>query len=250
MQRGAVVRDSTFMSKEDFYSGTRIELTEAEVKHFHFGTNDVATFVDQIEPTILLYAKNGFRKPADVSRLLNKENKRTACGEGWTPRLTWFLLKFLFHSETAPKPRLARKKAAEPPTKAHILRSLAKQPKKAPLAATESSGNRLPTDEITKRLSSLGRIVRKPAAGYNEPKRKPCTIQWRGRLMVAKKLTRAEARATLSDEQKVIFDQLCDEVIGWSKIYYGVTFVSYVILMELVKSGWSNPTAENSLAPQ
>ena len=60
--------------------------------------------------------------------------------------------------------------------------------------------------------------------------------------MVAKKLTRDEARAALSEGQRAIFDQLCDEVIGWSKNYYGVTFVSYVILMELVKSGWSKPT--------
>jgi hypothetical protein len=121
MQRGAVVRDRTFMSKEEFYSGTRIELTEAEVKHFHFGSNDVATFVDRLEPTIRLYAKNGFRKPADVSRLLNKENKRTACGEAWTPRLTWFLLKLLFDSNANPKPQLAQKAVAEPPKKARIL---------------------------------------------------------------------------------------------------------------------------------
>lgn len=103
MQRGAVVRDRTFVSKEEFYSGTRIELTEAEVQHFHFGTNDVVSFTDQIEPTIRLYAKNGFRKPSDVSRLLNKEHKRTACGEAWTPRLTWFLLKLLFNSDAKPK---------------------------------------------------------------------------------------------------------------------------------------------------
>lgn len=57
--------------------------------------------------------------------------------------------------------------------------------------------------------------------------------------MAAPKLSRSEARAALSEEQKAIFDELCDEVIGWSKLYYGVTFVSYVILMELVKSGWS-----------
>jgi hypothetical protein len=60
---------------------------------------------------------------------------------------------------------------------------------------------------------------------------------------VAKKLTRSEARAALSDEQKAIFDELCDEVIGWSKNYYGATLVSYVILMELVKSGWSKSSS-------
>jgi hypothetical protein len=60
MQRGAIVRDRTFMSKEVFYSGTRIELTEAEVKNFHFGANDVATFVDHLEPTILFMQRTDF----------------------------------------------------------------------------------------------------------------------------------------------------------------------------------------------
>jgi hypothetical protein len=161
MQRGAVVRDRTFMSKEDFYSGTKIELTEAEVKHFHFGTNDVATFVDHIELTIRLYAKNGFRKPADVSRLLNNENKRTACGEAWTPRLAWFLLRLTFDSAAKPKHQLAQKtEIAEPPRKTRILRSLTRQPENASLPATKSSGYRLTADEIANRLSSLGRIVR------------------------------------------------------------------------------------------
>lgn len=54
-----------------------------------------------------------------------------------------------------------------------------------------------------------------------------------------KKLSRREAREMLPEAQKAIFDELCDEVISWSKAYYGVTLVSYVILMELVKGGWS-----------
>lgn len=56
---------------------------------------------------------------------------------------------------------------------------------------------------------------------------------------MTKKLTRAEAREKLSESERPVFDDLCEEVIGWSNMYYGVTFVSYVILMELVKSGWS-----------
>jgi len=162
MQRGAVVRDRTFVSKEEFYSGTRIELTEAEVQHFHFGTNDVASFIDQIEPTIRLYAKNGFRKPSDVSRLLNKEHKRTACGEAWSPRLTWFLLKLLFNSDAKPKLKLVQKiEIAKTPKKARILRSLTNQAGNRSLAAAKSIGNRLTADEIANRLSSFGRVVRK-----------------------------------------------------------------------------------------
>ena len=58
-------------------------------------------------------------------------------------------------------------------------------------------------------------------------------------MAAEKKLTRNEARAALPEGQRATFDELCDEVISWSRLYYGVTFVSYVILMELVKSGWT-----------
>jgi hypothetical protein len=162
MQRGAAVRDRTSMSKEDFYSGTKIELTEAEVKHFHFGTNDVASFVGQIEPTIRHYANNGFRKPRDVSRLLNKEHKRTACGEAWTPRLAWFLLKLMFGSNVKPKPQLAQKvECASAPKKTRILAPFTERSENTSLAAAEFSEKRLTSDEIARRLSSFARVVRK-----------------------------------------------------------------------------------------
>ena len=53
-----------------------------------------------------------------------------------------------------------------------------------------------------------------------------------------KGMTRKDARETLPDELRTAFDQLCDETIAWSKHFYGTQFVSYSILMELVKSGW------------
>jgi hypothetical protein len=95
MQRGAVVRDRIYISKEEFYGGTAIELTEAELKHFHFGSNDVASFVDELEPTIRLYAKNGFRKPRDVSRLLNKESTEPLSQERIAADLLLSLLRIL-----------------------------------------------------------------------------------------------------------------------------------------------------------
>lgn len=162
MQRGAAVRDRTIMSKEDFYSGTKIELTEGEVKHFHFGANDVASFVSQMESTIRHYAKNGFRKPRDVSRLLNKEHKRTACGEAWTPRLTWFLLRLMFGSDAKQKPQLAHKvESANAPKKTWILAPATKHPESTSLAAaTNALETRLTSDEIARRLSSFARVVR------------------------------------------------------------------------------------------
>lgn len=49
------------------------------------------------------------------------------------------------------------------------------------------------------------------------------------------------AREELSIELRPHFDQLCEETIAWSKYYYGVQFISYAILMELIKSGWRKP---------
>ncbi len=43
---------------------------------------------------------------------------------------------------------------------------------------------------------------------------------------------------TLSDSEREIFEQLVKEVGDWSQWFYGAKFVSYVILAELVRSGW------------
>jgi hypothetical protein len=77
------------------------------------------------------------------------------------PEIAALLLKLLFDSDTKPKHHLAKKpEIAEPPRKTRILRSLTQQPEKTSLAARKSSENRLTADEIAKRLSLLGRIVR------------------------------------------------------------------------------------------
>ncbi len=53
-----------------------------------------------------------------------------------------------------------------------------------------------------------------------------------------KRLNREEARNSLSEELRPTFDQLCDEILEWSKYYYNTTFISYSIVKELVDSGW------------
>src|SRR5262245_28224443 len=95
MQRGAHHRDRTVMSKEDFYKGIKIVLTKAERAHFEVGSSDKFALLDRVEPAVRTFARNGFRKPKDVARLLNKAGVTTACGAKWTPRLAWFLLDFL-----------------------------------------------------------------------------------------------------------------------------------------------------------
>jgi hypothetical protein len=113
-------------------------------------------FEIQLEPIIRLYAKNGFRKPAEVSRLLNKEHRRTACGESWTPRLAWFLLKLSFGSSAKVGHRSVRKKheAIEP-------RSIRAATAKAEVASASTDPiSPLTKEEIAKRLSAIARVIR------------------------------------------------------------------------------------------
>ena len=113
-------------------------------------------FEIQLEPIIRLYAKNGFRKPAEVSRLLNKEHRRTACGESWTPRLAWFLLKLSFGSSAKVGHRSVRKKheAIEP-------RSIRAATAKAEAASASTDPiSPLTKEEIAKRLSAIARVIR------------------------------------------------------------------------------------------
>ncbi len=43
---------------------------------------------------------------------------------------------------------------------------------------------------------------------------------------------------TLSEPEREIFEKLVKEVGDWSLYFYGSKFISYVILAELVRSGW------------
>lgn len=156
MQRGGTAHDRSYMDKNDFYSGTKIELTEAEVNHFHFGANDVASFTAELEPIIRVYAKNGFRKPADVSRLLNKDNRLTACGDPWTPRLAWFLLKLMFESPSNESHRsVGKKRAARLPSGFRTATARAES-----TSARTGPVPPLTKEEIAKRLSAIGRVKR------------------------------------------------------------------------------------------
>jgi hypothetical protein len=103
MQKGAAKCDSKRMSKEDFYRQTLIEISKTEQAHFGFGGVDRDAFVESLRPLIRRYAKSGFRKPHDVARLLNKQGIRTAIREEWTPRLAWFLLRFIFAGDKQKK---------------------------------------------------------------------------------------------------------------------------------------------------
>ena len=114
MQRGAAVRDDARMSREDFNKQTRITLAKDEVGHFQAGQITKEKFLDELRPLIKCMARNRFRKPADVARLLNKWGIKTASGAQWSPRLVWFLLGFLYEKPAKPAAQKAK------PPQSHI----------------------------------------------------------------------------------------------------------------------------------
>jgi hypothetical protein len=52
------------------------------------------------------------------------------------------------------------------------------------------------------------------------------------------KKSKEEVRASLSESERNTFDLLVKETVEWSMYFYGTKLVSYVILAELVRSGW------------
>jgi hypothetical protein len=58
--------------------------------------------------------------------------------------------------------------------------------------------------------------------------------------MAAKpKITREAARDSLPEHRRKDFDALVESVAKWSEYFYGTKLISYAILAELIKDGWS-----------
>jgi len=53
-----------------------------------------------------------------------------------------------------------------------------------------------------------------------------------------------EARNTLPDELKPIFDELVEDYRFAVHLRYGKRFVSYIVLADLVKAGWRRSAEE------
>lgn len=116
-------------------------MSAAELVHFSFGGRSKDRVLDDLEPIVRKLADNGFRKPADVARLLNKQAVKTACGELWTIQLAWHLLDLLFERRQQRKADRSSKVSAVP-------------------RATPTSNTPLSSEEIARRLSALGRVAR------------------------------------------------------------------------------------------
>jgi hypothetical protein len=58
-------------------------------------------------------------------------------------------------------------------------------------------------------------------------------------MPICKRLKKDEARDSLPEELRPMFDMLCEETLAWSQAYYGTSLISYSIIKELVESGWT-----------
>lgn len=104
MQRGAAKRDREPADKESDYAGKAPILRPEDRGHLGLTDDAFDKLAGSLKEKVLGYARAGFRKPADVSRLLNKERYRTLGGTEWNPRLVYFLLSRIY-GDRPRKPR-------------------------------------------------------------------------------------------------------------------------------------------------
>lgn len=121
MQRGAQKRDRGTGSSEPDYAGRPPSLRQEDRAHLGLTGEASARLVASLKEKILGYARAGFRKPSDVSRLLNKEKIRTLSGTEWNPRLVYFLLNRIYGGRPrCPKAVPPRASAKHPKEKAAV----------------------------------------------------------------------------------------------------------------------------------
>jgi len=93
MQRGALHRsDEPPVTNAELYRQSPPLLTDDELIHFRFGNRSINDFFESMSE-ILQACHHNRLAAGDVAKVLNKKQVRTACGESWTPRLAWFLMK-------------------------------------------------------------------------------------------------------------------------------------------------------------
>lgn len=146
-QRGMGMNDDGPLTEADRAKFKKTKIAQEELDHFSFGERTREIMLNELEPILRGYAKNGFRLPKDVARLLNKAGVKTACGERWTPQLAWFLQGFLFERREQRRASAAIAAAEKP------------QIKRSP-ASTPTGQAPLSHEELARRLSALGRVAR------------------------------------------------------------------------------------------
>lgn len=95
MQRGSGGDRKAVSSAQLYAEGAKIKLSSADMPHFDRG-GGTEDFLAKLSVAVRHLSNNGFRKPVDVARGLNKQRLFTACERPWTPRLAWMLLNKIY----------------------------------------------------------------------------------------------------------------------------------------------------------
>jgi hypothetical protein len=169
MQRGAAKRDREPADKVSDYAGKPPTLRPEDRGHLGLTEDAFDRLATTLKEKVLGYARAGFRKPADVSRLLNKEKLRTLGGTEWNPRLVYFLLGRIYgdrprkpNEPAAAGMKLPEQNRFEAARRAAITRQTpteSRPPKekraKQIKARPPSDPVPLSTDELARRLKAL-----------------------------------------------------------------------------------------------
>ncbi|MCH6206368.1 hypothetical protein L3V16_21320 [Brucella ciceri] len=122
MQRGAHLSDRDLHPVESTYHLKDPHIREDDLSYLG-GRDRFVEFANEIKPTILALAKNGFKRPSQVTALLNKQGIRTPSGDFWTRRLVWFLLGEIYKdSPKRKKPDIKQISVVESPRRPTLMK--------------------------------------------------------------------------------------------------------------------------------
>lgn len=147
MQRGAAKRDRSYDQSRD-YEKMKPVLRPDDLAYLGQTEDRFSSFAAKMIAKVKAYAAGGFKKPAQVSKLLNRELIRTPSGDDWNPRLAHFLLAKVhaLASEARQKKRNAPPPQPPAPTKA---------PRPVVVRAYSPGGAPLSSDEMKRRREAL-----------------------------------------------------------------------------------------------
>jgi len=158
------------MSTESDYGKIAPKIREEDRAHLGLTEAAAEKMATTLTEKVRGYARAGFRKPADVSRLLNKEGIKTAAGAEWNPRTVYFMLGRIFgdspRKPKAPQPTTtklpdqnrfeqARQKARRQHEKEVVAAPKPERPPKTIKVRGPSAPVPLTADEMVARLKAL-----------------------------------------------------------------------------------------------
>ncbi len=122
MQRGAYLSDREPHPVESTYHIKDPHIRDDDLSYFG-GLERFVELAHELRPTVLAFAKNGFKRPSQVTTLLNKQGIRTPSGDFWTRRLVWFLLGEIYKdSPKRKKPDIKPISVIERPRRSALMK--------------------------------------------------------------------------------------------------------------------------------